>query len=265
MSELTRHDLQFLLLRTPRPLLRLMKSEGWAGRIFLGGGFVRSVVCGDPVNDVDVFVQNPADAAAIARALVIDAKRIKVPATEEQEALIKRCIYETDNALTVTCMSPSVQIIHRWVFPTLQAVADSFDFTCCCAAFGWTGEKWESYCDDRFYPDVASKRLVYRNPVRNEDAGGSLLRVLKYYQKGYRIPLDSLADVITRLVAGVDLSKCEYGHLDLKTCEVSTRVRARQFSKVICGLLREVDPNVDPSHLAHLPAENQPEEGGENE
>jgi hypothetical protein len=270
MNALTRHDLQFALLRTPRPLLRLMKKDGWVGRIFVGGGFLRSVVCGDPINDVDVFVQSKADAWAVARALVIDAKRIKPlsviePFTPEQEATIKRHIYETDNALTVTCCTPAIQVIHRWVFPTLQAVADSFDFTCCCAAFGWmlpsdltatSTPAWESYCDERFYPDVASKRLVYRNPVRNEDAGGSMLRVLKYYQKGYRIPLDSLADVITRLVHGVDLSKCMTRELNADSKFVD-RVEQKQFSKVICGLLREVDPNVDPNHLAHLPAEKE--------
>jgi hypothetical protein len=35
-----------------------------------------------------------------------------------------------------------------------------------------------------------------------------------------------------------------------------------QLAKIITGLLREVDPNIDPSHVAHLPAEtaNETEE-----
>ena len=32
--------------------------------------------------------------------------------------------------------------------------------------------------------------------------------------------------------------------------------REAQLAKVLTGLLREVDPNIDPSHIAHLPAED---------
>ena len=84
-------------------------------------------------------------------------------------------------------------------------------------------------------------------PQRNEDAGGSMLRVLKYYQKGYRIPLDSLGMVIARLTKAFDASK-----IDLKN-EFET-------SKIITGLLRQVDPNVDPTREAHLPSSQTPTE-----
>lgn len=253
--KLLHHDLQFALLRCPRELLAVMKNaDFWYGKIFVGGGFLRSVVSGDHVNDVDVFVSRKEDAVTLAKILVAARLRIKKgidEMTEDEAAQVKRKIYETDNALTLTCFTPAIQIIHRWLFEAGEKVADSFDFSCCAAAFWYDGQ-WQSYCDDRFYPDIASKRLVYRNPVRNEDAGGSMLRVLKYYQKGFRIPLDSLAWVITRLMRGVDFNKV----MNRTTRDVT--LEEQQFSKVICGLLREVDPNVDPNHLAHLPPENEP-------
>jgi hypothetical protein len=270
-NKLTYHDLQFALLRTPRPLLRAMKSAFWHNQIFVGGGFLRSVVAGESINDIDVFVSSKSRAQILARELVIDRQKIPYPGmgepfTPAQEALIKRCIYETDNALTITCLKPTVQIIYRWVFDSGDAAANSFDFTCCAAMF-WYGPvrilndegqdsvpHWKSYCDTRFYPDVAAKRLIYRDPIRNEDAGGSMLRVLKYYQKGYRIPLDSLSRVIARLAGGVDLSRCEQRVLG-NDGKYTIRVDQAQFAKVICGLLREVDPNVDPNHIAHLPVE----------
>ena len=63
---------------------------------------------------------------------------------------------------------------------------------------------FRSLCSGTFYQDLAAKRLRYTRPARNEDAGGSLLRVLKYYQKGYRIPLESFAGVLTRLISALD-------------------------------------------------------------
>ena len=103
----------------------------------------------------------------------------------------------------------------------------------------WNGKEWESLIDDRFYSDLAGKRLVYCSPKRNEDAGGSFLRVLKFYQRGYRIPLDSMGAVIARLVGGVRMDQVN---------------GEEQLAKVLTGLLREVDPNVDPTHEAHLPS-----------
>jgi hypothetical protein len=260
-TKLTHHDLQFALLRSPRALLTLMKLPKWRGKIFVGGGFLRSVVSGDPVNDVDVFVSQKELAWLLARELIITRMGLKPEGpgdifSQSQETLIKSRIHETDNALTLARgFSPTVQIIHRWTFDSGNAAANSFDFTCCAAMFWYGKDGFGSYCDTRFYPDVAAKRLIYRSPVRNEDAGGSMLRVLKYYQKGYRIPLDSLSAVITRLVRAVDLSKCTRSVEDKTVSAFVERVDEPQFSKVICGLLREVDPNVDPSHVAHLPAE----------
>lgn len=248
--ELTYHDLQFVLQRAPWGLLHTMRKPEWAGRIFVGGGFIRSVVAGDPINDVDVFVKSRTDAHALAMALTkISPEAYAAPAQKKAAGIV-----ETDNAITLTSIKPTVQIVHRWVFENPPDVADSFDFTICCAVFWW-GHKiiidgnaqpdsrpaWCSFCDDRFYPDVAARRLIYRSPKRNEDAGGSLLRVLKYYQKGYRIPVDSLAAVIGRLMAAYQ-----------PTLEFT--LSEEHVSKVVCGLLREVDPEVDPNHVSHLPA-----------
>ena len=84
---------------------------------------------------------------------------------------------------------------------------------------------------------MAAKRLVYLSPVRSEDAGGSILRVLKFYKRGYNIPLDSLAAVIGRLNSGVD--------------HRATHGDPAQYEKVILGLLREVDPNTPMEGFPH--------------
>lgn len=216
-------DLKMVVRRMPKNLLDMMKKDDWAGKIFVGGGFIRAVVSGEKVNDVDVFVSSKESAKLLAYELCYD----------------KKDVFTTDNAYTVKGKLP-IQIIHRWVFDTPQSVSDSFDFTVCCAVVHYTEGKFGSYCDKRFYTDLASKRLVYRSPVRNEDAGGSMLRVLKYYQRGYRIPLDSLGAVMARMAMAVNRSAFTEGE--------------SRVASVLTGLLREVDPDIDPNHIAHLPS-----------
>lgn len=215
MRELSWHDLQWCLRRTPRRVLELLKEQ--PGKVFVGGGFVRACVANEHVNDIDLFTTDKDSALAAARWL-LDLK-------EGEET---RKIYESQNAYTIKGFRVGVQIIHRWTYTSPAQLMQSFDFTIAMAGFWWekTGEdgmtdtvapdghtittvakfgKWRSICDDTFYEDLAAKRLRYTSPVRNEDAGGSLLRVLKFYQRGYRIPLDSMGAVIARLVQAVDL------------------------------------------------------------
>jgi hypothetical protein len=231
------HDLAWCLRRTPKKVLQLLKDH--PGRVIASGGFVRDCVNGDKVNDLDLFVTSKGLAKPLAQALAGDNR-----------------LHETENAYTVTRgLGLAVQVIHRWAFTDAVALVDSFDFTIAKAAFWWalnpdepTGSgRWESLCHVDFYADLAARRLVYVSPVREEEPGGSLLRVLKFYQRGYRIPLDYLGAVVARLVMKVDLSD---------------RASEKRWAKVLTGLLREVDPNVDPNHLSHLPSQTEEVEDG---
>lgn len=232
------HDLQWCLRRAPRQLLEKMKQHG--EKLMVAGGYVRSCVANEPINDIDCFCPSKALAQLIAYDLVEgDPKRV----------------WESENAFTVKGFSTPIQLIHRWVFETPADAILSFDFTIARAAF-WHDPflGWNSTADSRFYQDLAGKRLIYTNPIRNEDAGGSLLRVLKFYQRGYRIPLDSMGAVVARLIQGVEISKVARGGAGY----VSERAKFDEFqvAKVLTGLLREVDPNINPSHVAHLPSES---------
>lgn len=228
MNKLDKQDLSFAVLRLPSELKTIMKLPEWQNAIYVGGGYIRAVVSGEKINDIDIFVKSKKDGELLAFKLA-DINKVKV--------------HTSDNAFTVKTRPVAIQIIHRWVFDKPEDVANSFDFTICCAVIHFNDNKWDSFTDDRFYQDLAGKRLVYRQPIRNEDAGGSLLRVLKYYQRGYRIPLDSLGAVIARLMKGVNTQSINM------TDEESV-------ARVITGLLRVVDPLVDPTHEAHLPAQD---------
>lgn len=223
MTTLSPHDLLWCVRRLPKPVVALFKAH--PTDVFLAGGYVRSRISGEHVNDIDLFVRDAANARRFAR---------EIAGGDENR------LHVTPNAITIKRISPTVQFIHRWTFDTPADALASFDFTIAAAAIWWDGASWQSLCDPDYYADLAGKRLVYRRPSRNEDAGGSMLRVLKFYQRGYRIPLDSLGAVVARLCAGVRLDAFAAGE--------------DRSAQVITGLLREVDPAIDPDHISHLPS-----------
>ena len=238
MTTLVNEDLVWCLRRLSKPIRDLLKAR--AGKLVVAGGFARACVAREAVNDVDLFSPS-ADAA---KACAFDLA--KAGGKEGRDLRI----IETDNAITVLSKPFPCQFIHRWTFAKPEDIVPSFDFTIAKAAFWYDGKDWQSLVDDRFYADLAAKRLVYCAPVRAEEAGGSMLRILKFYQRGYRIPLDSLGAVVARLLGGVDMGMINELHL-------SPEEREMQIAKVLTGLLREVDPNIDPEHISHLPAMNE--------
>jgi len=223
VNNLNIYDMHFCVRRLPAKLRKMLMNHG--KKIIIAGGYIRSIVAGERISDIDIFAG--------------DRKTSEIFATELQG---NDKFYRTDNAFTVTNLPISVQFIFRWVYDQPIEVLNSFDFTICQAAIWFDNESkvWDSVCGDWFYQDVAAKRLTYLSPIRNEDAGGSILRVLKYYQRGYRIPLDSFGAVITRLIRGIDLEKI---------WDEDDRIQ-----EVITGLLFEVDPNAFINHEAYLPS-----------
>lgn len=251
LSVLNSNDLNWCLHRLPKRVKSLMQE--YAGQLVMAGGFIRACIANEHINDVDLFPASKELAQVMA---------LKLAGGD------LKGIHETENAYTVSRHLPmSVQFIHRWIFYQPEDILPSFDFTIAQAAIwfeatafdGQNGKvidgRWKSLCSDQFYPDLAAKRLVYLQPIRNEDAGGSMLRVLKFYQRGYRIPIDSLGAVIARLISGIDVSRIlQFPAFDKNRLSDGTRLQEDQVSKVVTGLLREVDPLIDPAHVSHLPA-----------
>jgi hypothetical protein len=176
MRELSRQDLQWCLRRTPTAVLKLLKDQ--SGRAFVGGGFVRACVANEPVSDIDLFTGSKGEAKIYAAIL-------------EAKAGDGGKVFETDNAYTVKGYTVPVQIIHRWTYASPEELMRSFDFTVAMAGFWWGDAEddylsmespsgstrkpagWRSVCDNRFYEDLAARRLRYTAPVRHEDVGGA--------------------------------------------------------------------------------------------
>jgi len=222
-SNLTNNDLGFVVRRLPKDVRDLLSK--FQGTLFLGGGFIRAVVAGEEPNDIDLFGTSPDHIKKIADEL------------QESRGGEKNCrLHRTKNAITVISIGRiTVQFITRWTFSTPEDVFKSFDFTVCQAAIYRDGagkqSPWRSKVSPAFYIDLAAKRLVYTSPKREEEAGGSMLRVLKYVRRGYVIQVDSLALVIARLTAAVRSADVDVSD------ENAT-------GWVINGLLQEVDPSI---------------------
>lgn len=222
MQSMKYTDLNFVCSRIPKDLRNLMMKE--YPMLMIGGGFIRATIAGEKPSDIDIFGpdKDTLKAAAMALALKRSAR-----------------LHESDNAFTI--LAPPripVQFIYRWVFDHPAALIGTFDFTICQAALyikecplensESTVRKWDSVISEDFYRDLAARRLVYTHPDRNEDAGGSLMRVRKFLTRGYNIQAQSLAGVCARLFMGVR-------NLEDFSDE-------KRLTKILSGLLREVDP-----------------------
>ena len=293
MAQLNARDVALCVARL-NPTLRNEMQGALCGVTVVAGGFVRSVVSGETVNDIDVFVTSDVEVGVI-------------------NDRMKKAGFNADispNAQTFTQHGKTpVQVITRWMFGNsdkikelrkrggpnkaiaatmmLQEVVDSFDFTVCQAGlvyiptpiqisspdnelfqmFGGTGS-WLGICSDTFYEDLCAKRLVYTKPERLEDAGGSMLRLLKYTARGYRATLDSVAAVAARWVMGTDsttshdgkmkMDKITIGVPDDKTRPFSTITDLKELNEeglaeILSGRLVEIDPPIDVSVLPYVP------------
>lgn len=215
--ELTDNDLRYVVTRLPKDIRQLLTEHH--GKLFVGGGFIRATIAGEEPSDIDLFGPDKTLLDSIAE--ILKSRR-------EGSRL-----YRSKNAITlVTPNRMPIQFITRWTFDNAADLTASFDFTVCQAAIWRAGNQsnseWRSSLGERFYIDLAGRRLVYTSPVREEEAGGSMLRVLKYVKRGYSIQVTSLGAVIARLAGALRDSH-------MAQTEAGT-------AQVLAGLLREVDP-----------------------
>lgn len=209
MITLHKDDVAWCLRRLPTEVREALRESN--GSLILAGGFIRACIAREEINDIDLLCN------------------CKDTAEKYASKLGDERTWKSDNAYTVKTFKVPLQLIHRWTYDNPRDVIPSFDFTIAKAAIWHSAvDGWVSEADDRFYIDLAAKRLVYTSPKRNEDAGGSILRVLKFYQRGYRIPLASLGAVIARLCQSVEWNKTD---------------DEQRTAQVITSLLKEVDPN----------------------
>lgn len=219
---LTENDVKFVVSRLPADVRTLIEESN--GRICVAGGFIRAVIANEEPSDVDLFGDNAAYLRSTARRFA--------------DSRVVARSHASPNAVSViTPDRLTVQFITRWVYAANEDVISSFDFTVCAVAIWHKNGVWQSACSDRFYQDLAARRLHYTSPVRDEEVGGSMLRVIKYLKRGYVIQVDSLGAVIGRIVQHVKV-------------DTSQDIASEDIQRVVTGLLREVDPGVSMNDIS---------------
>lgn len=222
MAELLPTDLHLILSRLPKDLHPFFVEN--QRQLFLAGGFVRAVIAGERPNDIDLFGSSEQLVSGIAKDIAL--KR-------------KGRMFKTKNAFTI--LAPPrvpVQLIHRWTFVGPVDLVESFDFTIAQVAIWWEGDQWHSFCSDRFYADLAARRLYYTAPIRVEEVGGSLLRMKKFLAAGYNIQTFSFGRFLARISSGVRWDAFDKAVSELNAAESAEAYLGRVFT----ALLREVDP-----------------------
>lgn len=189
--------------------------QNFGPRVAVAGGYVRAHAADEPVADIDLWVTDKATAAALVKAI--------------RDAAGPVCIgtHETDNSTTIRGFIKPVQVIHRWTFESPGALIDSFDYTIAQGAFWYDGTKWESTAALDFESDVQARRLTYTEPQRVEEPAGSLVRLLKFFKKGYSVSHGTLAKVIARAVhTGSDSEWSIRSLLEQRLCNAGHRLPA---------------------------------------
>ena len=187
-QQLRQADLNICLSKLPQCLLNLLGVS--PNRLVVAGGFVRACVAGETPSDVDVFLSEGSrvDASHFL------ARQAASFSTGEPK------ISNTDRTSTVWLPCP-VQFCDSWTFEDPDDLLTQFDFTVTTAAFWWDGRTWASTVGPFFYNDVAAKRLRYSCPDRVEVGGESLLRLLKFYRRGYTCGISDLGALVAHLVS----------------------------------------------------------------
>jgi len=122
-------------------------------------------------------------------------------ATEFLQRYFTETVYHSTNAKTFKRKSKlsrkvwSAQLITRF-HGTPQDILDTFDFTITQGIFDFENE--EFVCGDRFFPDIAAKKLVYLG--KSHFPICAMYRTKKYQERGYSLPGSTIMHIALSIV-----------------------------------------------------------------
>lgn len=134
----------------------------------IAGGALTSVFTGQPINDVDLYFRSRASFEQAIHDAYDDGLW---------------CVAVSSRSVTFARGSSIIQMMHFDWFADAAAVFDCFDFTACMAAYDCETKDFVFHPD--FWKHAAQRFLRFHGGTRYPFA--SLLRVLKYQQRGYTI------------------------------------------------------------------------------
>jgi hypothetical protein len=156
----------------------------------VAGGYVRDIISGREPKDIDVFVENGQTAKDVQDRLEWDLESAR---TKENKNSVTVDSY--DPLVTM----PPIQIVNRWYVWPPEELVETFDWGICQAAVYYDGREWQGVCTQAFIDDLTNETATYMAPDRDEDAGASVLRMVKLARKGYTISEESISGCVGRM------------------------------------------------------------------
>jgi hypothetical protein len=181
---------EMIVAALPTEIRELAISEG--PNILIAGGFCRDVMTGAEPKDIDIFsVSSQAMHNAIHNFDWTEHYTARLTANA------KSFIHDDDG--------PDVQFISRVYYADHFEAVKSFDFSICqVGVFYIPGKGWEGICTVEYMEDLPEFKMRYTAPERDEDPGASLLRMVKFVSRGYKIAEADIARVMGRFVVKLD-------------------------------------------------------------
>jgi hypothetical protein len=155
-------------------------------KLMVCGGAINSIFSGASVNDLDFYMKDKS-------------KQMEV------DLFLRRYFtgdtYTTSNAITYR--RPSEKSRKVWVSQLITrfvgdaaVIFDNFDFTITQGAFDFETDKFEF--GDRFFPDLAKKRLVFLGKSMFPIC--AMYRTKKYQERGYKLPGSTIMHIALSIV-----------------------------------------------------------------
>lgn len=177
----------------PTPVITSMRTHG----LFMAGGYLRSTLVEEKPADIDLF--GP-DEDTMNRA-------IEDFLDTNEKATIG---FRSRNAVTIYLQGSKIQFILADCRPTLIETVMSFDFTICQAGIMITDEgAMEMVITDDFLNHTSKNLLRYTRPVRNQEPGAPMRRMLSFVARGFKPDFKSIASVSAILMQGTEEARVD--------------------------------------------------------
>ena len=154
---------------------------------YICGGYLRDLLIGKEPHDIDIFFTIPNEQKRWEKIEQITSKLLQ----SKKMQLLSR----TENAVTIGWKAhPPIQLVAKIGEESLEDILDHFDFSVCMVGtqiYRYSPE--DIYATPRFYTDMLNKQLYYTG---SSHPGASLIRLVKFMQKGFTPDLTSLYDLI---------------------------------------------------------------------
>jgi hypothetical protein len=173
---------------TERKKLRsLLNDDIWEmlslSGAYIAGGAITSLFTNSDINDLDIYFPSMQSVVEAVACCYNAEEFVSEEGWAEVGSFTMHCMGSTDKSILFNYNGQDVQFMHFKYFNSPEAIFDTFDFTCCMAAYDVKNDRFVLHKD---FLKHNSQRYLKYNP-KTAFPLISALRVEKYKDKGYTI------------------------------------------------------------------------------